>query len=82
MLGSSKRDDGTTEVTYAGHPLYYYAGDTAPGDANGNNLDQFGAVWYALTPKGANAEPTSGSQDSAATTSTTSSSSGGSYGGY
>jgi predicted lipoprotein with Yx(FWY)xxD motif len=52
MLGTTKRDDGTTEVTYNGWPLYYYAGDAAAGDTNGNNLDEFGAEWYALTPAG------------------------------
>jgi predicted lipoprotein with Yx(FWY)xxD motif len=53
LLGTTMRDDGTTEVTYAGHPLYYYAGDAAPGDTNGQDLDQFGAEWYALSPSGA-----------------------------
>lgn len=39
-------------VTYAGHPLYTYAGDAKPGDVHGQGLDQFGAEWYALTPDG------------------------------
>jgi predicted lipoprotein with Yx(FWY)xxD motif len=52
-LGTSKRRDGTTEVTYAGHPLYLYAGDTKAGDANGQGLDQFGAEWDAVPPSGA-----------------------------
>jgi predicted lipoprotein with Yx(FWY)xxD motif len=56
QLGTIKRDDGSEQVTYAGHPLYLYQGDTQPGDTNGNGLDQFGAEWYALTPDGANAE--------------------------
>jgi len=51
-LGTTKRSDGSTQVTYAGWPLYLYAGDTQPGQANGNNIDQFGAEWYALTTKG------------------------------
>jgi hypothetical protein len=34
------------------HPLYYYAGDQQPGDTNGQNLDQFGAEWYVLSPAG------------------------------
>ena len=55
-LGTVKRDDGTTQVTYADHPLYHYADDQKPGDANGNGLDQFGAEWYALQPSGENAE--------------------------
>jgi predicted lipoprotein with Yx(FWY)xxD motif len=51
-LGSVKRADGKTEVTYAGHPLYTYAGDAKPGDTRGQGLDQFGAEWYVLAPSG------------------------------
>jgi predicted lipoprotein with Yx(FWY)xxD motif len=51
-LGTTKRADGTTEVTYAGHPLYTYAADAKPGDVKGQNLDQFGAEWYVLAPSG------------------------------
>jgi predicted lipoprotein with Yx(FWY)xxD motif len=52
LLGTSKRNDGTSEVTYAGHPLYYYAGDNAAGDTTGQGLDQFGAEWYVLNAAG------------------------------
>jgi predicted lipoprotein with Yx(FWY)xxD motif len=52
MLGTSKRKDGTLQVTYNGWPLYTYAGDQNPGEANGNDIDQFGAEWYALQPDG------------------------------
>lgn len=52
LLGTTKRPDGTSEVTYNGHPLYYYAGDAKPGDTNGEGLNQFGAAWYALNPAG------------------------------
>jgi predicted lipoprotein with Yx(FWY)xxD motif len=55
-LGTSKRRDGTTQVTYAGHPLYTYEADTKPGDAKGNDIDSFGAEWYALQPSGEEAE--------------------------
>ena len=55
-LTTLKRDDGSTQVVFDGHPLYLYAEDTKPGDAKGNELDQFGAEWYALHPNGANAE--------------------------
>ena len=51
-LGTIKRSDGSTEVTYNGWPLYLYAGDSKPGDTNGNDFKQFGAQWYALTPQG------------------------------
>ena len=53
LLGTTKRTDGTTEVTYNGHPLYYYAGDTKPGQTTGQDLNQFGALWYVLTRNGA-----------------------------
>lgn len=52
MLGTTKRKDGTTQVTYNGWPLYTYVGDQKPGEANGNDIDQFGAQWYALQPDG------------------------------
>lgn len=52
MLGTTQRKDGAVQVTYAGHPLYTYVGDTNPGEANGNDIDQFGAEWYALQPNG------------------------------
>jgi predicted lipoprotein with Yx(FWY)xxD motif len=51
-LGTTERTDGSTQVTYAGWPLYLYAGDQKPGQATGNDIDQFGAEWYALTPSG------------------------------
>ena len=52
QLGTTERSDGGTQVTYAGFPLYLYVGDKAPGDVNGNDFEQFGAEWYALTPSG------------------------------
>ena len=51
-LGTTKRKDGTTQVTFAGHPLYTYTADTKPGEANGNDISTYGGQWYALTPKG------------------------------
>jgi predicted lipoprotein with Yx(FWY)xxD motif len=56
QLGTTKRKDGTTQVTYAGHPLYTYAADKKPGEANGNDIDSFGAQWYALRGSGEEAE--------------------------
>ena len=55
-LGTTKRKDGTTQVTYAGHPLYTYTADTKPGDAKGNDFSSFGGEWYALQPSGEEAE--------------------------
>jgi predicted lipoprotein with Yx(FWY)xxD motif len=52
LLGTSKRSDGATQVTYKGHPLYYYSGDAKAGDTNGQGLSAFGARWYAVTPSG------------------------------
>ena len=52
LIGTAKRHDGTTEVTYAGHPLYYYAPDRSRGQITGQALNQFGAPWYVLTPAG------------------------------
>jgi predicted lipoprotein with Yx(FWY)xxD motif len=51
-LGTTERKDGTTQVTYAGHPLYTYEADTKPGDVKGNDFTSFGAQWYALLPSG------------------------------
>jgi predicted lipoprotein with Yx(FWY)xxD motif len=53
LLGSSSRGNGGgTQVTYHGHPLYYYAGDSQPGDTAGQGLSQFGAKWYVLASSG------------------------------
>ncbi|HEV7482664.1 MAG TPA: hypothetical protein VGO13_06155 [Solirubrobacterales bacterium] len=51
-LGTTKRKDGTVQVTYAGHPLYTYVADKKPGEANGNDFSSFGAQWYALKGNG------------------------------
>ena len=52
LIGTAKRKDGSSEVTYAGHPLYYYAPDQKRGQITGQALNQFGAPWYALAPNG------------------------------
>ena len=51
-LGTIHRSDGTTQVTYNGHPLYFFAGDTAAGTAHGQGLNQFGAKWYVVNASG------------------------------
>lgn len=55
-----KRDDGLTQVVYNGHPLYYYQADGGAEDAYGQEKDQFGAEWYALTPTGDKAQTKGG----------------------
>jgi predicted lipoprotein with Yx(FWY)xxD motif len=50
MLGTTKRTDGTTQVTYNGWPLYYYASDTVAGDTTGENVQ---SIWFVVTPAGA-----------------------------
>jgi predicted lipoprotein with Yx(FWY)xxD motif len=52
MLGTTKRAEGTMQVTYAGHPLYYFAGDSSAGQTSGQGLDAFGAKWYVVAPSG------------------------------
>ncbi len=47
-LGTIKRSDGTIQVTYDGHPLYTYVGDTAPGQAFGNGLNLNGGLWHEV----------------------------------
>jgi predicted lipoprotein with Yx(FWY)xxD motif len=67
-LGTTTRSDGKTQVTYAGHPLYYYAEDEKAGDMNGQGSKEFGAEWYVVGPTGGKVEneSKSGSDDSGA----------------
>lgn len=51
-LGTVTRSDGTTQVTYNGHPLYYFAKDGDAGDVYGQGINGFGAAWYVLSPSG------------------------------
>ena len=51
-FGTVKRANGQTQLTYDGHPLYTYDGDTAPGQINGNGLNASGGLWWAITPTG------------------------------
>ena len=53
LLGTTKRTDGKVEVTYAGHPLYYFLNDKKPGDTSGQGVNGFGGLWWVLTPTGA-----------------------------
>lgn len=49
LLGSFQRGDGSTQVTYNGWPLYYFAGDQKPGDINGQGIS---GNWYVVSPSG------------------------------
>jgi predicted lipoprotein with Yx(FWY)xxD motif len=49
LLGTIQRTDGATQVTYNGHPLYSFGGDTKPGDTNGQG---YLSKWYALSAAG------------------------------
>lgn len=52
-LGTTTRADGTKQVTYKGHPLYFFAKDKDDGDAYGQGVHGFGSDWYVLKPSGA-----------------------------
>jgi len=52
LVGTTKRANGSREVTYAGHPLYTFAGDTRAGQTSGQGSNGFGAPWWVVTPAG------------------------------
>lgn len=52
QLGTTKRKDGSMQVTYAGHPLYTFVEDSAPGEANGNESTAFGGKWSVMDEAG------------------------------
>jgi predicted lipoprotein with Yx(FWY)xxD motif len=52
LLGTTMRSDGTSQVTYDGHPLYTYAGDSGPGMTNGQGVRTYGALWWVVAPSG------------------------------
>lgn len=51
-LGTIRRSDGTMQVTYDQHPLYYYAPDTSAGQTTGQGSNGFGAKWWLVAPSG------------------------------
>jgi predicted lipoprotein with Yx(FWY)xxD motif len=51
-FGTIKRADGSVQATFDGHPLYAFAGDTAPGQAKGNGLNAAGGLWHEITTSG------------------------------
>jgi predicted lipoprotein with Yx(FWY)xxD motif len=52
LLGTTRRSDGRLQVTYRGHPLYRFSGDTAAGQTSGEALTDFGGGWWAVSPAG------------------------------
>jgi predicted lipoprotein with Yx(FWY)xxD motif len=58
LLGTTRRQNGTLQVTYSGHPLYLYAGDKQPGSMHGEALNQFGGRWYVVSTFGKAIKPT------------------------
>ena len=69
MLGTITGADGTTQVTYGGHPLYTFAGDKKAGDTTGQGSTNFGAKWWLLAPSG---QPISGASGGASSSSSSS----------
>jgi predicted lipoprotein with Yx(FWY)xxD motif len=70
-VGKTARPDGTSQLTYNGHPLYTFVNDKKPGDTNGEGINAFGGSWFAVSPAGAKITPPAPSQGG-----------GGGYGGY
>ncbi len=52
LIGTTTSPTGVKQVTYEGHPLYYYVGDATPGNTRGQGLNEFGGLWYVLGPSG------------------------------
>ena len=52
LLGTTTRKDGSVEVVYNGHPLYYFVSDRQAGDTTGQAITSFGADWYVLSAAG------------------------------
>jgi len=84
-LSTITRSDGTKQVTYDGHPLYFFSGDSGPGMASGQGNDGFGAKWWLVSPSGSDVTATvssftksgSGTSPAPAATPTSSSAGGG-----
>ena len=75
MVGTTTRADKSAQITYDGHPLYYFVKDTKAGDINGQGVTAFGGAWYLVAPDGSAITGTGSAPSS-------SPSSSGGYGGY
>ncbi len=67
QVGSTATPDGPMTATVAGHPVYTFSQDRAPGDVTGEGLQEFGGTWYAVSPSGAAVRPGRSSASSAPT---------------
>jgi predicted lipoprotein with Yx(FWY)xxD motif len=67
LLGTTRRSDGTRQLTYNKHPLYTFKLDRGAGQTNGEGLKAFGAKWYAVSPRGTAVKPRPGATTTAAT---------------
>lgn len=76
LLGTITRSDGSKQVTYGGHPLYTFSGDSGSGQVNGEGIMSFGGTWYVLATSG---QPV---KSAVSSSTSTSSGSGGGGGGY
>ena len=82
-LGTITRDDGDKQVTYHGHPLYYYAADaSSPGKTKGEDVDQFGSSWYLVNAGGKPVEPKSSGESNSGSNSGSNTGTTGNGGGY
>lgn len=76
-LGTITRADGTKQVTYDGHALYYFAGDSSAGQTNGQGVNGFGAKWWLVAPTGSIITTAAGGSGQAPASSPTASKAGG-----
>jgi predicted lipoprotein with Yx(FWY)xxD motif len=68
LLSTAKRKDGTLQVVYAGHPLYFFKADARAGQTKGEGIVHFGGSWYAVSAAGKPVEAASSSYDPGGTT--------------
>jgi predicted lipoprotein with Yx(FWY)xxD motif len=57
LVGTTRRSDGASQVTYNGHPLYGFMMDKKPGDTKGEGVTAFGGRWFAISPAGKQVSP-------------------------
>ncbi len=79
-LGTITRSDGSKQVTYNGHPLYYFVGDTGSGTWRGEGSNNFGAKWWLVAPTGTAIEASTKASSGGASSSSSSGTGGSSWG--